>query len=64
MSEINFTPEIFEQEEKTENECQKLQALLDEEMPNTSFIFALVDNEVIILSNTMYYEKSEKNKRR
>jgi hypothetical protein len=54
MSGSNFTPEIFEQKEITEKECQKLQALLDEQMPNTSFIFAPEDDEIIILDNSVY----------
>jgi hypothetical protein len=54
MSDSNFTPEIFEQKEVAERECQKLQALLDEQMPNCSFIFAPEDDELIILSNSVY----------
>jgi hypothetical protein len=54
MAEGTFTQEIFEQSKKLEKECQKLQALLDEQMPNTSFIFAREDDKIIILSNSVY----------
>jgi hypothetical protein len=43
MSDSHFTPEIFEQKEIGEKECQKLQALLDEQ-----------SDEVIILDNSVY----------
>jgi hypothetical protein len=52
----NFTPEIFEQKDVAERECQRLQKLLDEQMPNYSFIFAPEDDEIIILDN-LYHEK-------
>jgi hypothetical protein len=54
MSEETFTPEIIEQKEITEKECQKLQALLDDKMPNHSFIFAPESDEVIILNSSVY----------
>jgi hypothetical protein len=54
MSDSNFTPEIFEQKEIAERECQKLQALLDEQMTNMSFIFAVENDEIVILSNSLY----------
>jgi hypothetical protein len=38
MSEGTFTPEIFEQSKKVEKECQKLQALLDDNIPETTFM--------------------------
>jgi hypothetical protein len=56
MSDEHFTPEIFEQKEVAEKECQKLQALLNKQMPDHSFIFAPEDNEIIILDN-LYLDK-------
>jgi hypothetical protein len=62
MSESHFTPEIFEQKDVAEKECQKLQALLDQQMPNHSFVFAPEDNEIIII-NLLYHEKLKRQRK-
>jgi hypothetical protein len=36
MSEVIFTPEIFEQKELVRKECLKLQALIDDKMLDTT----------------------------
>jgi hypothetical protein len=56
MSEASFTTELINQGMKAERECQKLQALLNQQMPDHSFIFAPEDDEIIILDN-LYHEK-------
>jgi hypothetical protein len=48
MAELNFTPEIFEQTNKVQEECRKLQALLDDKVPDISFIWIL-DEEIVIM---------------
>jgi hypothetical protein len=37
MSEGSFTQEIFKQSQKVEQDCQKLQALLDDKLPRVTF---------------------------
>jgi hypothetical protein len=51
MSEGTFTQEIFKQSQKVEEECQKLQALLTDKIPNTTFK-CCPDNDEILLYKT------------
>jgi hypothetical protein len=57
MSEVTFTPEIFEQKDKVLEECLKLQALIDEEMLNTTFIWCSDECEVNIIPDVFRKQK-------
>jgi hypothetical protein len=61
MSEIKFTPKIFEQTDLVQEECRKLQALLNDKVPDTSFIWAL-DDMVIMLSDLFRKRKRTRKK--
>jgi hypothetical protein len=59
MAEGTFTPEIFEQSKKVEEDCQKLQALLDDNIQNSTFMLVTEDDELILFKNEK--RKREKN---
>jgi hypothetical protein len=56
MSEGTFTQEIFKQSQKVEQECQKLQALLNDKVPNATFKWCPENYEIILF-------KTQKRKR-
>jgi helix-turn-helix protein len=57
MCELYFTKEIYEQKNKVQEECRKLQVLLDKNIPKTSFIWTPDDDEVIMLPDLFKKEK-------
>jgi hypothetical protein len=56
MSEGSFTKELLNQSMKVERECQKLQALLNDKIPNVTFKWSPEDDEILLF-------KTEKRKR-
>jgi hypothetical protein len=57
MAEIKFTPEIFEQTDLVQEECRKLQALLDGNVPDTTFIWCLDEDKVSMIPDLFRKEK-------
>jgi hypothetical protein len=57
MSEIKFTAEIFEQIDLVQEECRTLQALLDDNVPDTTFIWCPDEDKVNIIPDLFRKEK-------
>jgi hypothetical protein len=58
MSEVTFPPEIFEQKNKVQEECRKLQALLDDKVLDTTFILCSDELDINIIPDVFRKEKS------
>jgi hypothetical protein len=48
MSEASFTTELINQGMKAERDYQKLQALLDDKIPNSTFKWSQDKNEILL----------------
>jgi hypothetical protein len=58
QEEIMFSEELLDQKEKTEQECEKLQTLIERESSNTSFIWNPDNNSINIVEN--FFQKTKR----
>jgi hypothetical protein len=61
MAEIKFTPEIFEQTDLVQTECNKLQALLDDNLPDTTFVWCAEEDKVNMIPSSSKGKREQEN---